>query len=57
MIKDKCAACKKEVLINPRFVLMENTMTGYQKYKFCELKCLLDYIFKKHRKKFEKRYL
>lgn len=54
---DNCVYCKEKIIKNPRFVLMEATMLGYQKYNFCELKCLLDYIFKKHRKKFEKKYL
>ncbi len=59
---DKCAFCKKEIQGNPKFViryiqLKRTTMLGYTDLDFCSLDCFLNYIFEKHRKKFEKKYL
>jgi hypothetical protein len=54
---NKCKTCNKKIFKNPRFILMVADVLGYSKFNFCKEKCFLDYIFKNHRKKFEKRYL
>ncbi len=54
---DKCANCKDKIPGNTRFVLMQMTMVGYQTFNFCCLKCYLDYVFKKYKKKFARNYL
>jgi len=52
----KCETCKLKMR-KPKFILNVAYVLGYDKYKFCKRKCFLDYIFKRYRKGFEKRYL
>lgn len=52
-MKINCEICKKE-LDNPGFILQELTILGYEEKNFCSVKCFLEYVLKKFKRKIKR---
>jgi len=57
MKSEKCSNsnCEYNVeMMNPQFILEILSMTGYDKYKFCSMKCFLEFVVEINKRKLKK---